>query len=154
MPHKIDSIDRKILRVLQRDAKTMNTQLATQVGLSPSPCLRRVRLLEEAGIVDRYVALLNPSSVDLAMTIFVRVTLERQDVATVEHFAAEVRKLPQVVEAHLMAGGYDYLLKVVVADLDDYRRVHMGHFAAVAGVRYVQTEIPLQQIKHTTELPV
>ncbi|WP_084799974.1 Lrp/AsnC family transcriptional regulator [Bradyrhizobium sp. Ai1a-2] len=154
MPIDIDAVDRKILRILQRDAKTLNTELASQVGLSPSPCLRRVRLLEEAGVVERYVALLNPSSVDLAMTIFVRITLERQDQATVEHFAAEVRKLPQVVEAHLMAGGYDYLLKVVVANLDEYRRVHMGHFAAVAGVRNVQTEIPLQQIKHSTELPI
>lgn len=117
MPNQLDGVDRKILKLLQADAKVPNTRLAEEVGLSPSPCLRRVKLLEEAGIISRYVALLNPGRIGLGMTIFVRVTLERQDQESVEGFAAEMQKLPQVVEAHLMAGTYDYLLRVVVSDL-------------------------------------
>jgi Lrp/AsnC family transcriptional regulator, leucine-responsive regulatory protein len=154
MPTDLDPTDRRILRVLQQDGKILNTELSERVGLSPSPVLRRVRLLEEQGVIERYVALLNPASVSLAMTIFVRITLERQDQATVEAFANEVRNLPQVMEAHLMAGTYDYLLKVAVSDLEDYRRVHMDHFAKMPGVRNVVTEIPLQNIKQTTELPI
>ncbi|MFC9360433.1 Lrp/AsnC family transcriptional regulator [Rhodococcus sp. NPDC057014] len=154
MPIKLDVIDRKILRLLQQDSKMLNTDLAARVGLSPSPCSRRVRLLEEAGLVERYVALLNRSALDLRMTIFVRVTMERQDRATVENFAQEILKLPQVLEAYLMAGGYDYLIKVVVADLDEYRSLHVGHIAEIPGVRNVHTEVPLNELKNTTALPV
>lgn len=154
MPSQLDGVDRKILKLLQADARVPNTRLAEEVGLSPSPCLRRVKLLEEAGIISRYVALLNPGLIGLGMTIFVRVTLERQDQESVERFAAQMQNLPQVVEAHLMAGTYDYLLRVVVSDLEDYRHVHMGVLAGIPGVRNVVTEIPLQTMKQTTQLPV
>ncbi len=154
MPDSLDAIDKKILKALQRDAKIPNTKLADMAGLSPSPCLRRVKLLEEAGVIDRYVALLSPPSLGLGMTIFVRITLESQDQDSIENFAAAIRKLPQVVDAYLMAGGYDFLLRVVVSDLDDYRSVHMGHLAGIRGVRNVVSEIPLQAIKQTTELPI
>jgi Lrp/AsnC family leucine-responsive transcriptional regulator len=154
MPTIFDLIDRKILRALQRNAKIANTKLADIAGLSPSPCLRRVKILEEAGAIDRYVALLNPAALGLGMTIFVRIALEKQDQEAIENFAAAIRKLPQVVEAYLMAGEYDFLVRVVVSDLDDYRTVHMGHFATIRGVRNVVSEIPLQTIKQTTELPI
>lgn len=154
MPNNLDAIDRKILKILQRDAKIPNTKLAEEVGLSPSPCLRRVKLLEEAGVIARYAALLDPTRLGLGMIIFVRVTLDRQDQGSVERFAAEMQKLPQVVEAHLMAGTYDYLLRVVASDLEDYRHVHMGVLAGLPGVRNVVTEIPLQTMKQTTQLPV
>ena len=131
-----------------------NAELARQVGLSPSPCLRRVKLLEDAGFIRRYVALLEPAKIGIPLTFFVRVTLDRQDKLTVEHFANEMRKASQVVECHLMAGSYDYLLRVVAADLDHYQRFQMEHLTQIKGVKNVQTEIPLQMIKQTTELPV
>lgn len=110
---KLDSIDRRILRALQRDGRQQNVELAKEVGLSPSPCLRRVRLLEEAGVIERYVAVLNPAKVGRGLTVFTRVWLKEQDADTVAHFAEAVQHLPQVVECHLMAGDCDFLLRVV-----------------------------------------
>jgi Lrp/AsnC family transcriptional regulator, leucine-responsive regulatory protein len=154
MPIKLDAIDRRILTELQRDARLQNTELAQRVGLSPSPCLRRVRILEESGVIACYVALLAPAAVDLKMTIFVRVTLDRQDKQTVEHFAKVIQSVPEVLECHLMAGSYDYLLRVVARDLDDYQRFQMEHLTRIKGVRNVETEIPLKRIKQTTEMPL
>ncbi len=122
---ELDAIDRRILRALQRDGRLQNVELAKQVGLSPSPCLRRVRLLEEAGVIERYVALLDASKIGMGLTVFVRVWLTGQDAETVDRFTESVKKLPQVVECHLMAGDCDFLLRVVAADLDAYRRFQM-----------------------------
>ena len=154
MATTFDRIDRKILQALQKDGRQQNTQLADAVGLSPSPCLRRVKQLEERGVIDRYVAVLDPAAAGLPLVIFVRVTLERQDKATIEHFANEIAKSPEVLECHLMAGSYDYLLRVVAADLDDYQRFQMERLTQISGLRHVETEIPLRCIKHITELPV
>src|SRR5262245_38641503 len=110
MPTQFDSIDRAILRTLQQDGRIQNVDLAERVGLSPSPCLRRVRLLEEAGVINRYVALLDPAKVGMGMTLFVRVWLIGQDEESTNLFVEAVRKLPQIVECHLMAGDCDFLL--------------------------------------------
>ncbi|MDN0077730.1 Lrp/AsnC family transcriptional regulator [Crenobacter sp. SG2303] len=154
MSTKLDAIDRRILRALQRSSNQTNVELAQQVGLSPTPCLRRVHLLEEQGIIEGYIALLNPAAVDLRFTAFVRVTLERQDKATVEHFAREIERAPEVLECHLMAGSYDYLLRVIARDLDDYQRFQMEVLTKIEGVRNVETEIPLKRVKQTTHLPI
>ncbi|AFQ52257.1 AsnC family transcriptional regulator [Burkholderia sp. A9] len=154
MPIKLDAIDRRILRALQRDSNQTNAELAQQVGLSPTPCLRRVHLLEEQGVIDAYVALLNPAAVELRFTAFVRVTLERQDKTTVERFAREMEQAPEVLECHLMAGSYDYLLRVIAKDLDDYQRFQMETLTQIEGVRNVETEIPLKRIKQTVRLPI
>jgi Lrp/AsnC family leucine-responsive transcriptional regulator len=154
LPTALDRIDRRILRALQSDGRQQNLQLAEKVGLSPSPCLRRVRHLEEQGVIERYVALLDPAKAGLPLVIFVRVTLERQDKATIEHFAAEIAKSPEVLECHLMAGSYDYLLRVVAADLDDYQRFQMECLTRIPGLRHVESEIPLRCVKHSTELPI
>ncbi|ABA49491.1 Lrp/AsnC family transcriptional regulator [Burkholderia pseudomallei] len=151
---KLDSIDRRILRALQRDGRQQNVELAKEVGLSPSPCLRRVRLLEEAGVIERYVAVLNPAKVGRGLTVFTRVWLKEQDADTVAHFAEAVQHLPQVVECHLMAGDCDFLLRVVAADIDDYRQFQMQHLTRIRGVQSVKTEIPLQKVKLTSEVPV
>ncbi len=151
---ELDAIDRRILRALQRDGRLQNVELAKQVGLSPSPCLRRVRLLEEAGIIERYVALLNPSKIGMGLTVFVRVWLTGQDAETVDRFTESVKKLPEVVECHLMAGDCDFLLRVVAADLDAYRRFQMEHLTRIPGVQSVKTDIPMQKIKLSTELPL
>ncbi|WP_342320472.1 Lrp/AsnC family transcriptional regulator [Burkholderia pseudomallei] len=151
---KLDSIDRRILRALQRDGRQQNVELAKEVGLSPSPCLGRVRLLEEAGVIERYVAVLNPAKVGRGLTVFTRVWLKEQDADTVAHFAEAVQHLPQVVECHLMAGDCDFLLRVVAADIDDYRQFQMQHLTRIRGVQSVKTEIPLQKVKLTSEVPV
>lgn len=151
---KLDTIDRRILNVLQRDGRIQNVELAKEVGLSPSPCLRRVRLLEEAGVIERYVAVLNAAKVDKGLTVFARVWLKGQDVESVDHFTEAVKRLPEVVECHLMAGDCDFLLRVVAADLDEYRQFQIKHLTRIKGVQSVKTEIPMQKIKLTSELPV
>jgi len=151
---KLDAIDRSILRALQRDGRLQNLELAKQVGLSPSPCLRRVRLLEEAGIIERYVALLDPTKVEASLTLFVRVWLSGQDEETVGRFIDAVRGLPEVLECHLMAGDCDFLLRVVATDLDGYRQFQAKHLARIKGVQNLKTEIPMQKVKLTTELPI
>lgn len=151
---KIDAIDRRILTALQRDGRLQNVELAKEVGLSPSPCLRRVRLLEESGVIDRYVAVLNANKVGKGLTVFARVWLTGQDAETVDHFTDEIQLLPEVVECHLMAGDCDFLLRIVAADLDDYRLFQIKHLTRIKGVQSVKTEIPMQKIKLTSALPV
>ncbi|MBR8091968.1 Lrp/AsnC family transcriptional regulator [Burkholderia cenocepacia] len=154
MPIKLDAIDRRILRALQQNSNQTNADIAQQAGLSPTPCLRRVHLLEEQGVIDAYVALLNPAAVELRFTAFVRVTLERQDKTTVERFARQMEQAPEVLECHLMAGSYDYLLRVIAKDLDDYQRFQMETLTQIEGVRNIETEIPLKRIKQTVRLPI
>ncbi len=151
---RLDETDRRILRALQRDGRIQNVDLAAKVGLSPSPCLRRVKALEDAGVIQRYVALIEPSKIDMGMTIFARVWLTGQDVETVDHFTQTVRALPQVVECHLMAGDCDFLLRIVARDLDDYRQFQIHHLTRIKGVQSVKTDIPMQKIKLTSELPL
>jgi len=154
MTFTLDTIDRRILRALQRDGRMQNLELAQEVGLSPSPCLRRVRRLEEAGVIDRYVALVNPARVDRGLTVFVRVWLKGQDAETTDRFTEAVRLLEPVLECHLMAGDCDFLLRVAAASLDDYRQWQIQHLTRIPGVQNVKSEIPMQQIKMTTALPV
>jgi DNA-binding Lrp family transcriptional regulator len=151
---ELDEIDRRILAALQKDGRLQNVELAKKVGLSPSPCLRRVRLLEESGIIERYVALLDAAKVGMGLTVFARVWLKGQDNETVNKFTNEIKKLPQVVECHLMAGDCDFMLRVVAADLDDYRRFQLEHLTRIESVQSVKTEIPMQKIKLTSELPL
>lgn len=151
---KLDAIDRRILRALQRDGRLQNVELAKQVGLSPSPCLRRVRRLEGAGVIARYAAILDPAKIDLGMTLFARIWLTGQDEETVGPFVAAIQDLPQVIECHLMAGDCDFLLRVLAKDLDDYRRFQIEHLGRIKGVRSIKTDIPMQKIKQSTELPV
>lgn len=151
---KLDATDRRILAALQRDGRLQNIELAKAVGLSPSPCLRRVRLLEEAGVIEHYVAVVNAAKVGKGLTVFARIWLMGQDAETVDHFTDAIRQLPQVVECHLMAGDCDFLLHIVAADLDDYRQFQIEHLTRIKGVQSVKTEIPMQKIKLTSAIPV
>ncbi len=149
---ELDATDCRILECLQKDGRMQNIELAKKVGLSPSPCLRRVKQLEEAGVIERYVALVNPVKVGMGLTLYVRVWLTGQDTDTVDRFISEVTVLPQVVECYLIAGDCDFLLRVVTAGLDEYRHFQTRHLTRIPGVQSVKTEISLQQIKRTTEL--
>ena len=154
MPITIDMIDRKILAALQENGRIQNTELAAKVGLSPSPCLRRVRILETEGVVAGYTALIDARAVGLPLIIFVRVALERQDKTGVDRFSKAIVAAPAVLECYLMAGTYDFLLKVSVRDLEEYQRFQMQHLTREVGVSNVITEIPLKKVKSTTALPL
>ena len=151
---QLDRIDRKNLAVLQKNGRLPNNELAEQVGLSASPCLRRVKLLEEAGVIQKYVALLDAEKVGKSLTLFTRIWLIGQDAKTVDQFTNVILNLPEVVECHLMAGDCDFLLRVITADLDDYRKFQIKHLTRKNGVQSIKTEIPMQNIKLTTEIPL
>ncbi|MDM1246650.1 Lrp/AsnC family transcriptional regulator [Acinetobacter sp. R933-2] len=151
---KLDAIDRRILQALQRNGKLQNNDLAEQVGLSPSPCLRRVKQLEDVGVIDQYVALVNPHKVNLSLTVFARIWLKSQDERTVNQFIDAIMNIPEIVECQLMAGDCDFFLRIVVSDLEAYRKFQINHLNKISGIQNVKTEIPLQRIKQTTELPL
>ena len=151
---KIDQMDKRILQSLQRNGKLPNNELAEQIGLSPSPCLRRVKQLEDAGIIHQYVALVDPHKVNLGLTVFARIWLKEQDEKTVNRFIEAVMDIPEIVECQLMAGDCDFFLRILVSDLEAYRKFQIDHLNKIVGIQNVKTEIPLQKIKQTTELPL
>jgi Lrp/AsnC family leucine-responsive transcriptional regulator len=148
---EIDKIDRAILRVLQKDGRVSNVQLAERVGLSESACLRRVRLLEQSGIIDRYVMLINQSAIGKPGNVFVRVTLEGQQKEKLQQFEKTVAAVPEVMECYLMSGDFDYLLRVIIKDNSDYMRVH-DKLTDLPGVLRVQSSFALRTVRKTTEL--
>ena len=150
----MDQMDRRILSVLQQQGKINNNELADLVGLSASPCLRRVKHLEDSGVIEKYVALLNPQQLNLGLTVFARIWLKAQDAATVDEFVMAIQDIPEVMECQLMAGDCDFFLRIVVADLDAYRQFQLQHLNKIAAIRSIKTEIPLQKIKHSTVLPL
>jgi len=150
----LDDIDRRILARLQDNARLTNVELAEAVGLSPSPCLRRVRELESSGVIRRYVALLDPTTVGLPVSVFVNVRLERQVETALERFEAAILKRPEVMECYLMTGDADYLLRVVTADLSAYERFLVEHLTRVPGVASIKSSFALKQVKYRTALPV
>ncbi len=149
----IDSLDRKILSSLQKDGKLSNVQLAEQVGLSESACLRRVRQLEKTGVIDHYVMLINQGKIGKPGTVFVRVTLEGQQQEKLLQFEKEIVKVKDVMECYLMSGDSDYLLRVIVRDNEDYMRVH-NQLTSLPGVQRVQSSFAMKTIIRKTELPL
>ena len=150
----LDRIDRRIVDALQRDGRLANNELAAQVNLSPSPCLRRVRSLEESGVIKRYVALVDPAKVGLNMLAYVSVKLEKKGQMPAEDFASAVETWSEVTECYSMTGDMDYLLRVQVEDLDHFSRFIMGKLLKQSGVADVKSSFALQRVKETTVLPV
>ena len=150
----LDDIDRNILRQLQKDAAIPNITLARRVGLSPSPCLRRVQQLEEAGVVRNRVTLLDPTSVGLGMNVFIQVELEKQTERTLRTFEKAVMESPQVMECYLMTGEADYLLRVALADMEAFERFVVGFLTRIPGVARVRSSFTMKEVKYTTELPI
>ncbi|MBK8068325.1 MAG: Lrp/AsnC family transcriptional regulator [Rhodanobacteraceae bacterium] len=151
---ELDRIDRSLLALLQRDARHTNAELAEQVALSPSACLRRLQRLERAGIIRGYRAVLDPAAVGRGLTAFVRVQLERHDAEHVERFAALVAGWDAVVACYTLTGDMDYLLHVAVADLDHFNRFIMGELLKHGGVRDVNTSFVLGTVKPDQGLPL
>ena len=150
----IDEIDCRILDRLQENARISNADLARDVGLSPSPCLRRVRDLERAGVIKSYASLLDPAAVGLPVSVFVQVTLERQIELALETFERVVLQRPEVMECYLMTGDADYLLRVVVADIEAYEKFLKNHLTRVPGVASIKSSFALNQVKYRTSLPL
>lgn len=149
-----DAIDHKILAILQANGRISNQDLADRVGLSPSPCLRRVKALEARKIVQRYVALVDPSAVGQGLQAVVQVRLDRQTVDSVTRFEKEILRYSQVLECYLVAGDWDYVLRVVARDLDDFREFCVNRLAKIAGVGNVKSSISMKQVKYSTALPL
>lgn len=155
MPNKsIDAIDRQILENLQNDARMRNVELAEKVGLSPSPCLRRVGNLEETGVIRGYATLVDAEAVGLPVSVFVSVTLEKQIEKALEKFEKEIRARPEVMECYLMTGEADYLLRVVTADLGAYERFLIEHLTRIPGVASIKSSFALKQVAYRTALPI
>ena len=154
MPEPLDKIDGRILEIIQEEARISNTDLADRVGLSPSPCWRRVRALESNGIIERYVTLVNAKAVGLPINVFATVTLEKQVEPALEAFEKAVTERPEVMECNLMTGEFDYLLRVVVPDLAAYERFLIDHLTRIKGIASIKSSFSLKQVCYKTALPV
>ncbi len=150
----LDRIDYRILQHLQNDARISNAELAERVGLSASPCLRRVRALERAGILKRYVALVDPRAVGLPISVVVNVSLRSQERAALVEFERQIECCPEVMECYLMTGSSDYLLRIVVPDLESYERFLADTLTRIPGVANIQSGLALKQVVYRTELPL
>nr|WP_315443302.1 Lrp/AsnC ligand binding domain-containing protein [Sphingomonas alpina] len=151
---KPDAIDRRILAALQDDGRMSNLALARRVGLTPTPCQERVKRLERDGYITGYTARLDPVRLDLGLLVFVQVTLDRTTTDVFGHFAAAIRSFAAVTECHMVAGGFDYLLKIRCRDMADYRRILGDELGSIDGIAQTHTYAVMEEIKAETALPV
>ena len=150
----LDRTDRRIVAALQRDGRLPNNELAAKVSLSPSPCLRRVRSLEDSGVIKQYVALVDPKKVGLDMLAYVTVKLEKKGQMPSDEFSSAVNSWTEVTECYSMTGEADYLLRVQVRDLDHFSRFLMGKLLKQSYVVDVKSSFALERVKETTVLPL
>ncbi|MEX0617357.1 MAG: Lrp/AsnC family transcriptional regulator [Pseudohongiellaceae bacterium] len=152
---QLDKLDKRILQEIQHNGRLTNLELAERVGLSPTPCARRVRQLEDAGIIDRHVTLLNRSKLDLKLTALIQISMDRHTPDRFEHFESRVKTYPEVVECALITGqSADYLLKVVVPDMEYYQEFLLNKITRIAGVTDVHSSFIMRQVIESTELPL
>lgn len=151
---KLDGIDRKILGQLQNDGRITNQDLSELIGLSPSPSLRRLKQLEEDGVIQRYVALVDPERVGLSVTAFVRVRLDQQDDRHLSAFEDAVAQFPEVMECYLMTGDADYQLRVLVESLTAFEEFLRFKLTKMSGVAQVTTSFALRPVVYKTALPL
>ncbi|MFQ3206960.1 MAG: Lrp/AsnC family leucine-responsive transcriptional regulator [Glaciecola sp.] len=153
-PKHIDRIDRKILTALQLDGKISNVVLAKSVGLSPSPCLERVKRLEQQGYITGYTATVDPAMLGAAMLVFVEITLSKTSVDIFAEFSAAVQNLDDIQECHLVSGNFDFLLKARVADMSSYRKLLGDILLRLPGVRESRTYVVMEEVKHTNRIKI
>lgn len=151
---QLDATDRRILQTLQREGRISNADLADRIALSPSACHRRVQRLEEEGVIAGYVALVDARKIGKTTTVFVEITLQGQSDEVLDAFERAVARIPDVLECHLMAGAADFLLKLIVADTEDYARIHRQYLARLPGVAQMQSSFSLREVVRTTALEV
>jgi Lrp/AsnC family leucine-responsive transcriptional regulator len=145
----LDRIDRKILSVLQQEGRIANVDLAARINLSPTPCLERVRRLEKRGFIQRYVAHLNPNKLNAALVAYIEVSLENTSSEDLNQFNNAIMDLSEVMECSMVAGGFDYLIKIRVADMAGYRQFLGEKLAAIDGVRETRTYVVMEEVKST-----
>ena len=155
MPNqKIDDIDRRILRALQLDAKVSLSELADEVGLSASPCARRIRLLERGGTIKGYTAIVDQEQVGLPINAFASIKLERQREEDLDRFEEAVSRWPEVLDCYLMTGQRDYLMRIVAADLAAYERFIKDKLTRLENIASIETSFALGQVKRSEVLPI
>ena len=153
-PVRLDEIDRKILRLLQADCRLTLSEIAERVALSASPCHRRIKIMEDAGLIRGYVALVDQRRLGLPVSVFVSIKLERQREKDLEAFAKAISRWPEVLECYLMTGHRDYLLRVVVEDLQAYEKFLKQKLTLVPGIASIESSFALDQIKYSIAVPV
>ncbi|MEY5099732.1 MAG: Leucineresponsive regulatory protein [Pseudomonadota bacterium] len=150
----LDRIDLRILEELQQDGSLSNVELARRVGLSPSPCLARVRALQDSGVIRQYVALADAAQLGLGLNVFINISLKTQSKATLAEFEAQIARFDEVMECYLMTGDSDYLLRVAVADMAALERLILERLSPIPGVEKIRSSLALKQVRYKTALPL
>jgi DNA-binding Lrp family transcriptional regulator len=150
----LDSIDLKILAELQNDGALSNIELARRIHLSPSPCLARVRALEAAGVIDRYVALTNAAALGLGLNVFINISLKSQSKEALAHFEQRISEHDEVMECYLMTGDSDYLIRVAVADIGALEKFILEQLTPIPGIEKIRSSFALKQVRYKTALPL
>lgn len=153
-PQHIDKLDRRILFELQKDGKMSNVDLSRTIGLSPSPCLERVKRLEQQGYITGYQAILNPNKLGAAMLVFVEITLTKTSVDIFAEFSTAVQQHEDIQECHLVSGNFDFLLKTRVADMANYRKLLGDTLLRLPGVSESRTYVVMEEVKHTANIKI
>ncbi|KUJ81599.1 AsnC family transcriptional regulator [Microbulbifer flavimaris] len=152
--NELSTVDRNILRVLQKNGRTSYAELARQVGLTATPCVERVRRLESDGVIQGYTALINPEFLDAALVVFVQIRLNRSAQDAFEEFRNAVAALPEVQECYLVSGNFDYLIKARVADMSAYRKFYGETLLTLPEVQECTSYVVMEEVKETLEVPV
>ena len=151
---KLDATDLKILQELQLDGALSNIELAKRVHLSPSPCLARVRALENAGVIDRYVALASAAALGLGLNVFINISLTRQNKESLANFEQRISEHDEVMECYLMTGDSDYLIRVAVADIGALEKFILEQLTPIPGIEKIRSSFALKQVRYKTALPL
>ena len=154
LPPKLDDIDRRILRILQQYGDISMVELGEQVGLSHTPCWRRVKRLQDTGVIKQRVALLDPELLNLSVSVFAAISIKRHDEASLARFEKAVQNIDEIVECHTVSGDRDFLLRVVVGTVADYEQLLKRKLTQLPGVESVSSTFALKQAKYTTRLPI
>ena len=145
----LDPVDRNILRLLRLDARMSNAKLAAEIGLSPSACLRRIKIMEKTGVIRGYTALVDTGNADEMIAVIINITLERQTEEHLDRFEAAVRRHPEIRECYLMTGGSDYLLRVEVANAGEFERIHKDILSTLPGVLRIHSSFSIRNVLAT-----
>ncbi|MBI1192523.1 MAG: winged helix-turn-helix transcriptional regulator [Bacteroidetes bacterium] len=152
--HNLDATDLRILRLLQHQAKVTNKEIAAELGLTASPVYERIRRLERTGVIRRYVALIDREQLGLRLLVFCNVSIKEHARPYILQFEREIQTLPEVLECFHTAGGFDYLLKIVVPDMNAYQQFLVQKLAALENIGRVQSSFVMDEIKHNTQIPI
>ena len=150
----IDNTDLRILTELQNDSSLTNIELARRVHLSPSPCLTRVKSLEAAGVITRYVALVNPKQLGLTLSVFISISLKEQSKSALAEFEERIAEHDEVMECYLMTGDSDYLIRVAVTDISALEKFILDQLAPISGIEKIRSSFALKQVRYKTALPM